>query len=172
MCRCKFETAAFHLFRLRNIEIVRSKSKPAQDQRIDLRSKESDVKVVSRVSKHLFVFAFVLVFASALSCASLAAPGHSFSSVAGCPRDGGMQMTECQQFLCGFGSSTNLLSRGALSSARYNDLTKSAHDLSIGEVPADASKEADLIGKNSDDAFLVQGFHKVSTRLLNSVLNL
>jgi hypothetical protein len=128
--------------------------------------------VVSRVSKHLFVFAFVLVFASAMWCASLAASGHTFNSVADCSRDGGMQMTECQQFLCGFGSSSNLLSRGALSSARYNDLSKSAHDLSIGEVQADASKEADLIGKNSEDAFLVHGLHKVSTRLLNSVLNL
>jgi hypothetical protein len=112
------------------------------------------------------------MFASAVWCASLAAPGHSFASVTGCSHDAAMQMTDCHLFLRGFGFSSNLLSSGAFSSARYNDLTKSAHDLSIGEVSFDASKEAALIGKNSEDIFLVHGLHKVSTRLLNSVLNL
>ena len=127
------------------------------------------------VSKNLAILGLALFFAFGVWCASLAAPGLSLASVVGCSQSGRvMEMAGCDHpsYLCGFDSSSSLLSQGGLSSARYNDLSKSAHDLSIGEVPADASKEAALIGKNSEDIFLVHGLHKVSIRLLNSILNL
>ena len=127
------------------------------------------------VSKNLAILGLALFFAFGVWCASLAAPGLSLASVVGCSQSGRvMEMAGCDHpsYLCGFDSSSGLLSQGGLSSARYNDLSKSVHDLSIGEVPADASKEAALIGKNSEDIFLVHGLHKVSIRLLNSILNL
>jgi len=127
------------------------------------------------VSKNLAILGLALFFAFGVWCGSRAAPGLSLASVVGCSQSGRvMEMAGCDHpsYLCGFDSSSGLLSQGGLSSARYNDLSKSAHDLSIGEVPADASKEAALIGKNSEDIFLVHGLHKVSTRLLNSILNL
>src|SRR5437773_2468931 len=76
-------------------------------------------------------------------CAGVAAPGLSFADVVGCSQGGCvMEMPVCDHpsYLCGFDSSSSLLSQVGLSWPRHNDLSKSAHDLSIGEVPPDASK--------------------------------
>jgi hypothetical protein len=130
---------------------------------------------MKRRSKNVVAFVLAATFAFGILCATLEAPGQALASVSDCSQmPGGMAMAGCDHpnYLCRFNSSSSLLSQGGLSSARYNDLSKSVHDLSIGEVPADASKEAALIGKNSEDAFLVHGLHKVSTRLLHSILNL
>ena len=82
-----------------------------------------------------------------------------------------MTMAGCDHpYLCGFESSSNPLVRGAFSSTRYNDLSKNAHDLSIGEVPINAIKPP--IGNYTEDIFLVHGLHKISIRLFNSILNL
>jgi len=125
-------------------------------------------------SKNLVTFVLVVFFASGIWCASLAAPSLSIASLTDCSQAGGpMEMAGCDHpYLCGFESSSNPLIRGAFSSTRYNDLSKNAHDLSIGEVPFDAIKETAAIGKYSGDKFLVHRPYKVSARLLNSILNL
>lgn len=121
--------------------------------------------------KRLVVFALVVFFNFGIWCATLAAPGLSLASVTGCTQNGPMQMTGCQHpsYLCGFDSSANLLSQGALSSARSNDLLKNAFSLVVGETPPDAG--ALLIGKECENAFAPKP-HKVSIRLFNSVQNL
>jgi hypothetical protein len=84
-----------------------------------------------------------------------------------------MKMTGCEHpsYLCGFDSS-NLLSQGAVSSARPNDLPKNTLALAVGEAFIDSSNDgALLIGKECENALPV-GPHKVSIRLFNSVLNL
>ena len=130
---------------------------------------------MKRDSKNLVAFVLVLFFASGVWCASLAAPSLSLASVTGCSQSSrAMEMAGCDHpsYLCGFDFSFNLLFQGASSSDHYKDLSKSAHDLSIGEVPFDVSKEANLSGENSADIFLLYGPRKISTRLFNSVLNL
>src|SRR5438093_13411935 len=105
-------------------------------------------------SKNLAILGLALFFAFGVWCASLAAPGLSLASVVGCSQSGRvMEMAGCDHpsYLCGFDSSSALLSQGGLSSARYHDLSKRPHDLSIGGAPADASKEAAVIGKNCED---------------------
>jgi hypothetical protein len=125
-------------------------------------------------SKNLIAFGLVLFFALGVLCSTLAAPSLSLASVAGCSQGSGpMKMTECEHpsYLCGFDSS-NLLSQGAVSSARPNDLPKNALALTVGEAFIDSSNEgALLIGKECGNALPI-GPHKVSIRLFNSVLNL
>jgi hypothetical protein len=129
---------------------------------------------MKRASKIFVIFAVVLFFTFGVSCAAHAAPGLALASLMDCSQSRGpMAMAGCDHpYLCGFESSSNPLIRGAFSSTRYNDLSKNAHDLSIGEVPFDAIKETAAIGKYSGDKFLVHRPHKVSARLLNSILNL
>lgn len=126
--------------------------------------------MMKRAAKNLFAFGLALTFVAALWCADIAAPGQAIASVAGCD-SGPMEMPGCDQFLCGLESSANLLSQGALTSARY-DLSKSTHGLFVDDLPSDTSEEASLIGKNSEQIFLNRGPDKVSTHLLNSILNL
>jgi hypothetical protein len=125
-------------------------------------------------AKNLTVAGLVLVFALGVLCSTLAAPGLSLASVTGCSQGSGpMKMTGCEHpsYLCGFDSS-NLLSQGAVSSARPNDLPKNTLALAVGEAFIDSSNEgALLIGKDYENALPV-GPHKVSIRLFNSVLNL
>jgi hypothetical protein len=125
-------------------------------------------------AKNLTVAGLVLVFALGVLCFSLAAPSLSLASVSECSHGSApMKMTGCEHpsYLCGFDSS-NLLSQGAVSSARPNDLHKNALALAVGEAFIDSSNEgALLIGKECENALPV-GSHKVSIRLFNSVLNL
>jgi hypothetical protein len=129
---------------------------------------------MKRGSKNIIAFALVLVFALGVLCFSLAAPSLSLASVTGCSQGSGpMKMTGCEypSYLCGFDSS-NLLSQGAVSSARPNDLPKNTLALAVGEAFIDSSNDAVLlIGKERENALAV-GLHKVSIRLFNSVLNL
>lgn len=122
-------------------------------------------------SKNLIAFGLVLFFALGVLCSTLAAPSLSLASASECSHGSApMKMTGCEHpsYLCGFDPS-NLLSQGAVSSARPNDLPKNALALAVGEAFIDASKErAPLIGK---DSFPVEP-QKVSIRLSNSVLNL
>ena len=129
---------------------------------------------MKRAAKNLVAFALVLFFASGIWCASLAAPSLSIASLTDCSQAGGsMEMAGCDHpDLCGFESSSNPLIRGTFSSTRYNDVSKNAHDVSIGEVSFDASQEAALIWKYSPHISLAHGPGKVSIRLFNSILNL
>src|SRR5215470_15179586 len=96
---------------------------------------------MKRISESLAALVFVLFFASGILCASMAAPELSLASVAGCSQTNHkMEMAGCDHpYLCGFDSS--FVSRGVLSSSRHNDLSKSEHDVSSGEVPFDAINE-------------------------------
>jgi len=127
---------------------------------------------MKRASKIFVIFAVVLFFTFGVSCAAHAAPGLALASLMDCSQSRGpMAMAGCDHpYLCGFESSSNPLIRGAFSSTRYNDLSKNAHDLSIGEVPINAIKPP--IENYTEDIFLVHGPHKISTRLFNSILNL
>jgi hypothetical protein len=129
---------------------------------------------MKRVAKNLAAGVLVLFFASGILCASTAAPGLAIASIVGCSEaEHATEMAGCDHstYLCEVASS-NLLLGGAFASAHSTDFSKSAHDLSIGDVPFDAIKETVAIGKYSGDKFLVHRPHKVSTRLLNSILNL
>ena len=124
-------------------------------------------------SKHLFVLGLALVFASAVWCATLAAPGQALASVTGCSQSSGAtEMAGCAQFLCGLDSSANIFSRGALSSVRVNAPLKGALELAIGEVSIAPSDGAvSLRWRESASAYPVRS-EKVSIRLFNSVFNL
>jgi hypothetical protein len=124
-------------------------------------------------SKQLFVFCVALVFAVAMWCASLAAPGQALASVTGCSQNGGpMKMTGCAQLLCGLESSANVLSQGALASARVNAPLKGALGIAVGEVSIASADGAVPLGwMEFASAFAVRP-GKVSIRLFNSVFNL
>lgn len=128
---------------------------------------------MNRPLRKLIAFGPVLLFAFGMWCASMAAPGLSIASVTGCSESGGpMEMAGCNlpAYLCGFDSSS---SPRVLSSTRYNDDSKKAHVLVVGETPIDASNgAASLTGKESKDAGPIYGPYKVSIRLFNSVLTL
>jgi hypothetical protein len=126
-------------------------------------------------AKNVIAFVLAASFAFVILCSTFAAPGQALASVSGCSHTAGaMEMAGCEHpsYLCGFDPSSKLFFQGAFSSTRYDDLSKSAHDLSIGEVPFDASKNSTLVSRNSESSFLVHRPGKVSTRLLNSILNL
>ena len=123
--------------------------------------------------RNLFIFIFVFLFASAVWCASLASPGQALVSVTGCSQNSGtMEMTGCEQFFCGFDSSSNVLSQGAVSSARSHDSLKGALGVAVGEASTALSHEGMPLGwREFTNAFPVRA-DKVSIRLFNSVLNL
>jgi len=82
-------------------------------------------------------------------------------------------MTGCERpsYLCGFDSS-NLLSRGALSTARPNDSLKNVMGVPVGEAAIEPPNVgAPFEMKERTNAFPV-GTRKVSIGLLNSVLTL
>ena len=126
-------------------------------------------------SKKLTGFILILFFALGVLCFTVAAPGQALASVSGCSQNSRpMEMTGCEHphYLCGFDTSSNLLSEGTFSSARFKDTFKNALGLVVGEACQLASNEGPaFIGKEGDLAFPV-GPHKVSIRLFNSILNL
>ena len=128
---------------------------------------------MKRGSSNLVAFGLVLFFALGVLCSTLAAPGQSVASVTGCSQSSGvMEMTGCKHpsYLCGFDPSSNLLSQGALSSARPNDLLKNTLSLVVGEVPLAVSNDGALSTGNVNPSVITP--HKVSIRLFNSILNL
>lgn len=130
---------------------------------------------MKRSAKNLLAFALVLLFASAVLCAALAAPGHSLASVSGCSQDNGaMEMTDCEHptYLCNFNRSSNLLSQGTPGSSHSNDSVKNALGAAIGESCFDVSAyDGPFVGYEHTHAFAI-GPHKVSIHLYNSVLTL
>ena len=122
---------------------------------------------------NLFIFVLLFLFASAVWCASLAAPRQALASGTGCSRNNGtMEMSDCEQFLCGFDSSSNVFSHGALSSTRSGDSFKSGLSMALGAASVDMSRDEVPLGRGeSTSAFLFRP-DKVSIRLFNSVLNL
>jgi hypothetical protein len=109
------------------------------------------------------------VFAAAVWCATMAAPAQALASVTGCSHnEGATNMPGCRQVFCGADSSANPLSQG-LSTARSQDTPKTG--ILFYGVPPDGSAAAALLWKTSDKT-VSYWLRKISTRLLNSVLNL
>lgn len=130
---------------------------------------------MKRRSKNAIAFVLAALFAFGILCSTFAAPGQALASVSGCPpMNGAMAMADCEHpaYLCGFDSSSNILSQGAVSSFRSNDFPKNVLSVALADTSVDLSKVgASSGGKDSAEAFPA-GFPKVSIRLFNSVLNL
>ena len=126
-------------------------------------------------SKNLTAFVLALLFAFGVLCSTLAAPGESLASASGCSqKSGAMEMVDCEYpgYFCGFDGSSNILSQGAVSSARFNDSLKNVLNVAVGEASLNASQVGvSSAGKEYPDAFPT-GSPKVSIRLFNSILNL
>ena len=134
--------------------------------------KGATFKSMKRVSKNLILFAFAFFFASAILCASLAAPSHSLASVIPCSQ--GMEMNDCEHpsYLCGFVRYSNFSSQNALSSARSNESLKNTLGAAAGEACFDGpAYGGPFVGNEHTNIFDIRP-HKVSIRLYNSVLNL
>ncbi len=129
---------------------------------------------MKRAAKNLIAFGLVLFFASAVLCATLAAPGQSLASVAGCSQDQPtMAMTGCEHpsYLCDFNRSSHFLSQG-VSSTPSNDSLKNTLGLTVGETCFDSSAYGGpLVGNEHTSAFPA-GLHKVPIHLYNSVLTI
>lgn len=130
---------------------------------------------MKQTAKNLLAFALVLVFASAVLCAALAAPSHSLASLSGCSQDNrAMEMTDCEHptYLCNFNRSSDLLSQGTPGSTHSNDSVKNALAAAIGESCFDISAYGGpFVGYEHTHAFTI-GPRKVSIHLYNSVLTL
>ena len=126
-------------------------------------------------SKTLVACGLVLFFASAIWCATLAAPGQALASVSGCSQTPGpMAVAGCDypSYLCGFDPASNLFSHGALSSARLNDSLKNALGLALGAPAIDVSTDLASPGAREWKNVSLAQPGKMSIRLFNSVLNL
>ena len=127
---------------------------------------------MKRIAKSLVVSGLMLLFASAVLCATLAAPNQSLASISGCSQDNhAMEMAGCEHpsFLCDFNRSSTLFSQGALSSSRFNESVKNILGLVIGEALFDSTAYGGaFLGSEHTKAFPI-GPHKVSIHLYNSV---
>ena len=117
-------------------------------------------------------FGLALFFASGLLCSTMAASGQSFASVIGCSQsDGAVELAGCEHpgYLCGFESTFDVVSRGAIGSTRSNNDAKNALTLTVWEISTASDGAVPLIAKECADAVSAC---KVSIRLFNSILNL
>ena len=130
---------------------------------------------MKRIPKSLVVSSLTLLFASAVLCATLAAPGQSLASITGCSQDNhAMEMAGCEHpsFLCDFNRFSTLFSQGALSSTRVNESVKTTLSMAVGEACIDSTAYGGaFLGSEHTNAF-PPGPHKISIHLYNSVLNL
>jgi hypothetical protein len=87
---------------------------------------------------------------------------------------GGMKMAGCERpsYLCGFDPATNVLSYGALSSARSSDSFKNAPGVALGAPSIDVSIGLAPPGAREWKNVSLAEPGKISIRLFNSVLNL
>jgi hypothetical protein len=130
---------------------------------------------MKRTAKSLVAFGLVLFFASAVLCATLAAPGQSLASVTGCSQTNlPMKMADCEHpgYLCGFESSSRLLSQGALSSTPSNDSLKNTLGVAVGEARFDSSASGGSFALHEYTSDFPPGLHKVPIHLYNSVLTI
>jgi hypothetical protein len=113
-------------------------------------------------------------FASAVLCATLAAPSQSLASLSGCSQGTAMKMTDCEHpsYVCGFDPSSTILSQGALGSARFNDSLKNSLGVAIGEACFDSSAYSGHFVGNEYTNASSAGPQKISIHLYNSVLTL
>ena len=129
---------------------------------------------MKRRSKNVVAFVLAAFFAFVILCATLGAPGQALASVTGCSQMPGMVMVGCENpnYLCGFNPASNLLSNGALTSARSNDLFKNTLGLALAAPSVDVASDLTLPGAREWKNVSLAEPGKVSLRLFNSVLNL
>jgi hypothetical protein len=126
-------------------------------------------------AKSLVVVGLVLFFASAVLCATLAAPGQSFASITSCSQHNqAMEMAGCEHpsYFCSFSRSSHFVSERSLSWARSNDSVKNTLGVAVGEALLDSSGYGGGLARNEHTNALPSGPHKVSVHLYNSVLTL
>jgi hypothetical protein len=85
-----------------------------------------------------------------------------------------MAMVGCEHpsYLCGVGPASNLLSHGALTTARSADSGKDALGLAVGASVIDISGETAPLGVKERNKVSQAEPGKVSIHLFNSILNL
>jgi hypothetical protein len=130
---------------------------------------------MKRIAKSLVALGLMLFFASAVLCATMAAPAQSLASVTGCSQDNpAMEMSGCEHpsYLCGFDPSSRLISEGAFSSTRSNDSLRNPLGLAVGDVCFDSSAYGGPFVRNEHTSAFPVGPRKVSIHLYNSVLTL
>jgi hypothetical protein len=130
---------------------------------------------MKRRSKNIVAFVLAAFFVFGILCATIGSPGQALASVSGCSQmPGGMAMDGCEHpsYLCGFDSATNVLSHGALSSARSSDSFKNALGFALGSPSIDVSVGLAPPGAREWKNVSLAEPGKVSIRLFNSVLNL
>ena len=130
---------------------------------------------MKRTTKSLVVLGLVLFFASAVLCATLAAPGQSLASVTDCSQeDPAMEMTGCEHpsYLCDFNRSSYLLSQNARSSISSSGSVKSILAVAVGEPCFDSSAYRGAFVGNEHTSAFPGGSLKVPVHLYNSVLHL
>jgi hypothetical protein len=126
-------------------------------------------------AKSLIVVGLVLFFASAVLCATLAAPGQSFASITSCSQDNhAMEIAGCEHpsYLCSFNRSSHLLSEGSFTWVRSNDSVKNILGVAVGESSFDSSAYGGHLVWNEHTSAFSIGPQKVSIHLYNSVLTL
>jgi hypothetical protein len=126
-------------------------------------------------SKNVIALVLAAFFAFGVLCSTLAAPGQAVASVSGCSQTtGATAMAGCElpSYLCGYDSAGNLLSQGALSSARSSDSLKNALGLALGAASIDVSIGLAPPGAREWKNVFPAEPGKVSIRLFNSILNL
>ena len=130
---------------------------------------------MKRRKKNCAAFVLAAFFALGILCSTFAAPGQALASVSDCSDSSGpMAMVGCEHpnYLCGVDPSSNLLSRGALTSVRSNDSLKNALAFGLGVRSIDVSIVLTPPGLREWRNVSLAEPGKVSIRLLNSSLNL
>ena len=133
------------------------------------------MSAMKRRHKNFIALVLAAFLACGILCSTFAAPGQVLASVTGCSQmPGGMAMAGCDHpnYLCGFNPASNLLSDGALASARSNESLKNALGLALGASAMDVSIEIAPSGARQCKNVSLAEPGKVSVRLLNSTLNL
>lgn len=147
-----------------------------QDIRLDLAAERSNnFATVTAPPKYFVAFVLAAFFAFGIVCATMAAPGQALASASGCSQAARpMVMVGCENpnYLCGFDPASDLLSHGALTSARSNDTVKNMLGLAVGapaiDVPHDLTPRRAIELRNVP--FPQPG--KVPLYLFNSILTL
>jgi hypothetical protein len=130
---------------------------------------------MKRRTKNSVAFILAAFFAFGILCSTFAAPGQALASVSDCSDNPGpMAMVGCEHpsYLCGVDPASNLLSHGALTSARSADSVKDTLGLAVGASVIDISGETAPLGVKERNKVSLAEPGKVSIRLFNSTLNL
>jgi hypothetical protein len=131
------------------------------------------MKVVKRVSKVPIASVLVILFALGIWCASLSAPAQALASqMSDCSTPGSVVDHPCQPLLCNLAASHNLLSQGAIVSARSYDSAKSGLFLLGAILPVLSHNDTSLAANQLPMIWSGYRPEKVSVHLFNSVLTL